>query len=276
MTLKRIGNEEVLNACRLVERGRVYDLGMDIGPEIPHGPRDTFGAIRLTPYRTPRGLREPEFDGHDFSMELIQGSPHLSSHIDGLTHIQARGCVHGGVPIRDAYGDFGWRVLGMETVPPIVTRGLLLDVPAARGVDRLADGEEVRVADLERCLEREGLELRGGEAVLVRTGKLADYAGEGQAYFAAQPGVGVEAGVWLHERGMALLGTDTSGTEPIPFPDERRTVHRALLVERGVHLMEILNLDEIAHAGVHEFLFVCLPLRIVGGTGSWVRPVAVV
>jgi kynurenine formamidase len=112
--------------------------------------------------------------------------------------------------------------------------------------------------------------------VLVRTGKMADYHGDGASYFAAGPGIGVEAALWLFERGMAVLGSDTSATEPFPFPDPDNTVHRAMLVERGVFLVEILCLDELASASAYEFLFVCLPLKFRGGTGSWVRPVAVV
>jgi kynurenine formamidase len=277
--LDRIVAADVVGACRGVEAGRVYDLGTDLGPDIPLGSRTTFGGFRLTPYRTPRSLHDPAYAGHDFSMELIEGSPHVGSHIDGLTHIQAEGRIHGGLPVARAYDDFGWRELGMETVSPIVARGVLLDVPTAEGVERLADGFEIGARELAACARRQRVDLRRGDVVLVRTGKFADFTTDvagGAAYFDAQPGVGVEGALWLYERGLAVLGTDTSATEPVPFVDERRTTHRVLLVERGVHLIEILDLEALARDEVFEFLFVCLPLRIVGATGSWVRPIAVV
>jgi kynurenine formamidase len=113
--------------------------------------------------------------------------------------------------------------------------------------------------------------------VLVRTGWLKAWYGSGSdTYFASQPGVGPDAALWLYERGMALLGTDTSGTEALPWPDPARTTHVEMLVKRGVHLIEIMDLESVADEQRYEFLFLCLPLRISGATGSWLRPVAVV
>jgi kynurenine formamidase len=130
---------------------------------------------------------------------------------------------------------------------------------------------------LEATLATQGTELRRGDSVLVRTGwYAAHYKTDERAYFASQPGVGPDAALWLYDHGMALLGTDTSGTEVIPMPNLERTTHGLLLVERGVHLIEIMDLEAIAADRVYEFLFVCLPLRIKGATGSWVRPIAIV
>jgi kynurenine formamidase len=272
---ERIDVAERLAATALVRDGRVFDLGTELANDMPLGPQEAFGGFRITPYRTPRSLVDPDFTEHDFSMDLIQGSPHVGSHIDAPAHINSHGVGFGGHRIHDIYHDFGWKANGIETVPPVMTRGVLLDVPRLLGRDRLEDGFEVTVEHVRRCLADAGLELRRGDAVLVRTGKMADYHGDGSTYFAAGPGVGVEAGLWLYEQGLAVLGSDTSATEPYPFPDPNDTVHKALLVERGVYLVEILRLDELAAARVYEFLFVCLPLKFRGGTGSWVRPIAV-
>jgi kynurenine formamidase len=209
-------------------------------------------------------------------MDLIQGSPHVGSHFDAPAHVQSHGRVFGGHRAADVYGDFGWSANGIDTVAPVVARGILLDVPALLGTSRLPDLFEITVEHVQGCLERQQVEVRSGDVVLVRTGKMADYHGDGSVYFAAGPGVGVDAAVWLHDRGMAILGSDTSATEPFPFPDLERTVHRAMLIERGAYLIEILTLDELAAARAYEFLFVCLPLKLRGATGSWVRPIAVV
>jgi kynurenine formamidase len=109
----------------------------------------------------------------------------------------------------------------------------------------------------------------------VRTGKIREFAGDPVAYEAAQPGVGPSGAIWLYDQGMAVLGTDTTGTEPVPFPDPSATTHRAMLVERGVHLLENLFLDELVRDGVTEAAFVCLPLKLTGATGSWIRPIAI-
>jgi kynurenine formamidase len=143
-------------------------------------------------------------------------------------------------------------------------------------VAALPDGYEVTQADLDGALLGHGVSIAPGDAVLVRTGKIREYGTDNDAYQRAQPGVGRAAAIWLYEQGMAILGTDTTGTEPLPFADSTRTTHQAMLVERGVHLVENLNLDELAADKVSEGMFVCLPLRITGGTGSWVRPVVII
>jgi kynurenine formamidase len=267
----------VLAALRLPRQGRIYELGTTLGSQMPQGPRETFGGFRLTPYRTPRCLSSGEAPGFDFSMELITGSPHVGTHFDGLAHIQSFGKTHGGHFARDVFDDFGWRANGLEESAPVVCQGILLDIAAAKGVACLPDGYEITPDDLQRTLAAQQTQLRPGDAVLVRTGWFAaHYECDPDAYFASEPGVGVDAAIWLYERGMRLLGSDTSGTEVTPMPDPGRTTHVAMLVDRGVHLIEIMDLEEIAKERIYEFLFVALPLRIAGGTGSWLRPIAIV
>lgn len=274
---KLLEPQRLLSALRLPKGGRYFELGTDLGQGMPVGNPDSFPPFRVSPYRTPRALREPGFRGHDFSMDLISGAPHVGTHIDAFIHIQSEGRVHGGHAVADVYGDWGWSVSGMETVPPIITRALILDVPRDLGMgDHLPDGFQISVEQIQASLAARKLTVAEGDAVLVRTGKFAaDYHRDAAAFFAAQPGVGPDAAIWLHEQGMALLGSDTSGTEAIPFPNPERTTHRAMLVERGVHLVEIMDLEAIVAAGVRTCLFICLPLRIRGGTGSWVRPIAI-
>jgi kynurenine formamidase len=119
------------------------------------------------------------------------------------------------------------------------------------------------------------LEIRSGDIVIVRTGKIQDF-GDEAAFQAAEPGVGRTAAMWLYERGMSVLGTDTTGTEPLPFDDPAVTTHGAMLVEKGVHLIENLYLEDVARDAAREGLFIALPLKITGATGSWIRPILVV
>lgn len=266
-----------LSAADLIRTGRIYDLGTDYGRDMPQGSSDTFHPFEVLQYRLPKTLVSRESKPFDFSMDVIIGSPHLGTHMDGPAHISSRGQLFGGHDIRDVYGDFGWRANGMETSTPIVSRGILIDVAGHRGVQHLADRYEITPDDLERTLEAQGTDLRHGDAVLVRTGWFsANYRTDGAAYFASQPGVGPDGAIWLYERGMALLGTDTSGTEVVPMPDPERTTHLVMLVERGIPLIEIMDLDAIAHDQAFEFAFIGLPLKITGATGSWLRPIAVV
>lgn len=272
--LARIGEAERLAALRLAKDGRVFDLGLELGEHVPQGAPGDFVPFSLTWRTTPEGCAR-DGHAHQFAAEAVTGTLHVSTHIDGLAHIAAEGKIFGGHDVADVRSDRGFTVGGMEEVPPILTRGLVLDIAGFHGVAALPDGYEVTPREIKAALGRSGLEIRSGDAVLVRTGKVREYYTDAAAYQRAQPGVGADAAIWMYEQGMAVLGTDTTGTEPLPFLDENRTTHRVMLVERGVHLVENLYLDEAAGAGAAEGLFLCLPLRITGATGSWVRPVLV-
>lgn len=270
------GPAAVVRAMHRVRTGAVYELGTELGNEMPAVPRASFHPFEVLQYRLPKSLVSRESPGFDYSMDVLVGSPHVGTHIDGLAHINCHGRLFGGASVRDTYADSGWTENGMERSAPFIGRGILLDVPAVLGAACLPDRHEIGVDELSRALDAHGVSIEPGDAVLVRTGWFAaHYRAAPERYFASQPGVGPDAAVWLYERGMRLLGTDTSGTEVIPMPDLERTTHRELLVERGVHLLEILDLEALAAAAVHEFTLLVLPLRITGATGSWIRPIAI-
>lgn len=272
--LARIGAQQRRAALGLARTGQVYDLGLELGEHVPQGNPGEMAPFQFSWRTTPEGC-ERAGHIHQFSAEAVGGALHVSTHIDGLTHVSADGEIFGGHRVAEVRTDRGFTVGGMEQVPPVLTRAVVLDVARARGVDALPDGYEITVDDVRNALAAAAVELTAGDAVLVRTGKVREYYTDAAAYQRSQPGVGADAAVWLYDAGMAVLGTDTTGTEPIPFVDEARTTHRVMLVERGVHLVENLFLDEVGAAGVTTGLFVCLPLRITGATGSWVRPVIV-
>jgi kynurenine formamidase len=259
-------------ALKLVERGEVFDLAVEISERMPQGPRGAFVPFSLVYTTTPELSRDDW--PYSFSAEAVIGTLHTSTHIDALIHVQHEGRTYGGHEACEIRTDRGWSRYGVETIPPIVTRGVVLDVAAALGVSRLEDGYEITVNDL-RAAGADEIGIREGDTVLVRTGKIAQYLSEPDAFAAGEPGVGLDAATWLFDRGMVVLATDTTGTEPLPFRDPAQTVHRALLIERGVHLVENLFLEDLAAANVHEGAFVCLPLKISGATGSWVRPVLI-
>jgi kynurenine formamidase len=269
--LARVDATTLLAALRLPSRGRVYDLGLELNERMPHNPEFTRFAHMFTHTPEGTGTASP----FQFSADTIIGALHVGTHMDALIHVQAEDRIFGGALARDVRTDRGWKQHGMETVPPIIGRGVVLDIAALHGVPRLEDRYEVTVADVEACLERSGQDIRRGDIVVVRTGKIQDWR-DPAAFQAAEPGVGPAAAIWLHEAGMAVLATDTTGTEPLPFADPARTTHRAMLVERGVHLLENLYLEEVSADGAAEGLFIALPLKITGATGSWIRPVLVV
>ena len=269
--LSRIDNRVVQKALGIAKSGRVFDLGLELNARIPHNPEFVRFALAFT--------HTPEVTGKasafQYAVESIFGALHIGTHIDAFIHVQKEGRIYGGHLAKDSRDDRGWKRHGMETVPPIVGRAICLDIPRLKGLDRLPDRYEVTIDDLKQELVRTESTIRSGDIVLVRTGKIQDFDNE-PAFQAAEPGVGRKAALWLYEAGMAVLGTDTTGTEPLPFDDPAVTTHAAMLVESGVHLIENLSLEEVASEGICEGLFIALPLKITGATGSWLRPILLV
>ena len=274
--------EAVAAAASLVRLGVVIDLSIPLDANVlPQGDPAFNEPFQRWDVLTPEQWQaQVDSEKDAFHLDAIGGSIHQGTHIDGLVHVVNDGKVYDGRDAASARIDRGWTFGGIETVPPIVTRGVLIDLLPARDGRPLTDSEEVSIADVDAAMARSGATVRPGDAVLLRTGKIRELASARATFLDAQPGIGVEAAVHLADAGIAVFGSDTGGTEPQPVRDWSRTVHVELLTRRGIHLVEWMDLDTLATALVeHErtdFLFVAIPLRITGGTGSWVRPIAVI
>jgi kynurenine formamidase len=275
---------QVRELTGLMKTGRMYRLARDRFPKMPLWPgHPTFEVIS---YRTPQGIRaagdQPWGPPNDaclgFMSELVMGTVHTGAHIDAHGHMTIDGRWHGGTADADL-GDFGPLKGDATEIPPIWRRGVLYDVPGARGVDSLDAGEPVSADEL-LAIEASGVAAGAGDVALVRTGYLAHWP-DPEA-LAAHRGAGpdLSAAELLAERGVLAVGSDTETFEVQPAPDRGtpanpQPVHTLLLIERGIYILESLDLEDLARAGVREFLFVALPLAIRGATGSMVDPVAV-
>jgi kynurenine formamidase len=209
---------------------------------------------------------------------MIVTAEHAGTHIDALCH-QAVGLVmHGNVAVTpETQTPTGFRKLGVETIAPIVSRGVLLDVARVRG-EPLAARSFVTVDDVEAAVEHAGVDIRAGDAVLLRTGNGARWA-EPEAYTDG-PGVSTAVSRWLADRQVAAVGADNLAWDLPGYRDPELDCtlpgHVVLIVERGIYIVESLYLEELSRLGATEFVFVCLPLKIGGGTGCPVRPIALV
>jgi kynurenine formamidase len=256
--------EAVLAALAGIAAPHVYDLGAPIDEAMPQWPGQQGRLSRAW-------VTEPSADlggGVTFAVERIAAALHTSTHLDAVVHVQAAGLIHGGEAVATAAGDGLFARGGVEAVAPVVAPFVLLDVAQ---LDPLPDDAVVEPDDLERAAG--AIEIEPGTAILVRTGKMHSFR-SGDAHLAAQPGLGLAAARWLCERRPVLVGSDTAGTEPLPM-SEPGPVHRLLLFEHGLPLVENLVLDQLAAAGRRRGVLVCLPLKLVGATASWVRPVAI-
>jgi kynurenine formamidase len=203
---------------------------------------------------------------------------HSGTHIDALCHQAVEMEMFGGVRVTpEVQTPRGFTKLGAETIAPIFRRGVLLDVAAAHGVAALDPGYLVTAEDLELAEKTHDVAVGEGDCVLIRTGNGGAYA-EAEQYLAG-PGVGVDAARWLAARSPYLCGADNVAFEvPDTVDPELGSLpcHLVLIYEAGIYIVENLQLEELAASGEYEFLFVCLPLKLEGVTGSPVRPVALV
>jgi len=261
--------EAVAKGVQIVDLAQPLYTGMPSSPNHP--------GFRMVLLRRHGDTVRP--DGGSAANELIITGGHVGTHVDALAHVSQDGLLHGGIDASSALEGGRFRRHGIDEMPPLFTRGVLLDAAAARGTQMLPGGYGVTVADLETAAELGGAEPGPGDVALVRTGWAQRFADE-EAYLGKAtgvPGVTVEAARWLADRGVVATGADTTAYEQIPAGAGHRElpVHRVLLVERGIHIIEHLNLEGLARAEAAAFLFVLAPLRILGGTGSPVRPLAV-
>jgi kynurenine formamidase len=202
---------------------------------------------------------------------------HSGTHIDALCHAADSLMLHGGVPVAGTETPRGFTRHGVEEIPPIVAPGVLLDIPAAIGVDELEPGHAVTAAELQSCCARQGVEVEPGDVVLVRTGNGRHWADP--ARYLAGPGMDAGASRWLAEQRVLAVGADNMAWDVIGLPDPelgRLPGHLLLLVRHGIYIIENLYLEDLSAAAVARFSFICTPLKFVGATGSPVRPIALV
>lgn len=261
----------------VVRRGvTVHDLGRPMFPGMPQSPNHPRYTHTL-PRRHGDMVRA---DGGSAANDLIVTGTHVGTHLDALAHVSHDGRLHGGADAADAGRGGRYLEHGVHTVAPMVRRGVLLDVPAALGVDACAPAYEITPTDLETAEAAQRTPVGGGDVVLLRSGWGQRFE-DPVAYLGNDSGVpGIsEAGArWLAARDIHAAGADTIAFERLTPGGGHSVlpVHRILLVEHGIYLMEALALEELAASGVREFTFVLSPLPLVGATGSPVRPLAVV
>ncbi|HEY3184533.1 MAG TPA: cyclase family protein [Gaiellaceae bacterium] len=250
-------------ALASVREGRIFDLGRVLDERVPVFPGRAFHQTLVTTahHANMGGVGENEVN---WITEVISGTTQLGTHLDALSHLQIGDRAYNGRRVSEIAQAGGVTALGIETVPPIVTRGWLVDVAP------LGAGDVIRPDDV-------GIEPEPGDAVLFHTG-WGEYWDEAATYLAGEPGPGLELAAWLAERGVALTGCDTWSYGPVPAEDPKRPfeVPQTLNVKHGVFVVENLETSELAAAGVREFALVLTFPKLRGATGAWCSPIAIV
>lgn len=270
-----ITDAKVREAVGLVKRGVRYALGQVLEDGAPtQMSRYWKSALGLGHILPQHAFGENE---QSFVEETVAGALHSGTHLDGLGHIGIGSRTYNGIPYGDIVTSEGLRRLGIEGVPPFVTRGVLLDVAALRGRPALDATYAVTAADLGEACERQGVDVRPGDAVIVHTGWGSLWMKDNDRYAKSEPGIDLSAAQWCTDRRVCVIGADNWAVEVVPYPDQRLAfpVHQHCIAKYGVYLLENVMTAEVAMDGVSEFCFVLLPVRIKGASASPVTPLAI-
>jgi kynurenine formamidase len=282
--LNEITPQAVVRAATIVRQGRVYDLAHVLDDRVPAFPGRAFrqylttSAHQLNRRAPGAGSEGLGRNNVNWIVEYVSAPSQMGTHMDGLNHLQIGDRTYNGHRLSDLVEEHGTNRLGIDTLPQVVTRGLLLDVAAVRSVERLGSGEVITPVDAEAALDRHGLTVEAGDAVLFHTGWGRSWGVDNDAYVVGEPGPGMELAQWLVDHRVAMTGCDTWSYGPVPpeHLDEPFVVPQTLNAKHGVVVLENLRLEQMAEDGVVEFMFVVSHAKLRGATGAWVAPLALI
>ena len=281
--LNRITPESVLKVVQRISSGKVYDLSVEYFVGMPSyyflgQPRYQIWNVH-TPQGTivddPNGLGKEKNSQISYSGSAISMYVHTGTHIDALSHFGLNGQIFNGYSAADNLGDRGWHKAGVEKYPPIIARGVLLDVARYKGVEVLPESYGISVEDLRNTARRQGVTLESGDVVMVRTGRMQWFR-EAERYMHNTPGLTREAADFLADAGAVVIGVDNISTDVWPSQEKDNwiPVHSSMLSIKGVPIMQNVNLESLAADQVYQFAWFGTPLRLKGADGSPMRPIA--
>jgi kynurenine formamidase len=271
-TLNYITAEKRVKASQLVKSGLQVSLGRDLSTKW--SPTNAVPIVHRMLYMS----HDSSISTHD----SVDVAPHgfRITHIDALGHVYFKGDIYNGRRAADTVTSAGMTFASIHALSEgIFTRGVLLDVARARGVDYLQPGEGIYPDDLEAAERLAGIRVESGDAIFVRCGLGAREAIDGEEDPTRRAGLAAESVPWIHERQVAVYSGDCVEQIPSPYPSVFLPLHMVGLVAMGLVMLdnpdvEVLA-DAIRHTGRSEFLVACAPLRIPAGTGSAVNPIAI-
>jgi kynurenine formamidase len=262
----------VLRAVKLIQTGEVIELGQVLNASMPF-----FGTRRFDVH-TKRTFINPQSNNRGSNEEIVTSEiGQVGTQFDGFAHQTIGNRLYNCFKLDEIATRNGFEKLGVENVGSLITRGVLIDVAGLKGLELLPDNYEITVQDIEQALARQKLKLQPGDALILHTGWGRLWGKDNTRYLTKSPGIGIAAAEWLAKQDPMLVGADNVSIEVSPNPDPKLSlpVHQIMLVVNGIHLLENLKLDELAAKRVQEFAFIVQPLKIQGGTGSTVAPIAV-
>jgi len=264
--------ERMRDAAAMIREGRKIELNHVVGMDIPF-----FGTRRFDVHLKQQFMN-PQANRRGSNEEVvITELGQVGTQLDGFPHQTIGDETYNCVNVPSISSRTGFREMGIETVGTVMARGVLIDIAGLRGVETLPIDHEITPEEIQQALNRQRVELREGDAMILHTGWGRLWGRDNARYVSGCPGIGTAAAEWLIARNPLLLGADNWPVEVAPsrtMPGASLPVHQIALVVHGVHLLENMNLAELAASGRSEFCFVMQPLRLRGFTGSTVAPAA--
>ena len=264
--------ETVLRAAKLIKSGEVFELAAVLSPD----PKEAFiNTGRVFNIYTKPSLPIP--NARQVNEELVVTElGQIGTQFDAFAHQMWGDSFYNCFKLGEIGTRSGFKKLGVEHVGGLMTRGVLIDVAGLKGVDMLPTSYNITPEDLQQALAKANQKLEPGDAVLIRTGWSKLMGKENQRYGSVNAGIGIAAGQWLIAQQPMMIAADNCCVEVRPSePGHSLPVHAMMLIQHGIYLLENLELEALAAARAYEFAFIVQPLKIKGGTGSAVAPIAI-
>ncbi|MBR0875277.1 cyclase family protein [Bradyrhizobium tropiciagri] len=266
--------ELVVKAASLVKTGKTYALGIPVDTKTPAYPPRTFKITIVQPGQA--GLAGIGPNKATYNDDILDTWVGIGSQLDGLGHLGIEHVYYNGNKLADFADPNGLKKLGIEKVPPMVTRGLLLDMAAYFNTDVVKEGTAFNTKEIEEAAKKQGVEIRQGDVVIFHTGWLSLIGKDDKRYSAGEPGLGVDGAKYLTGKGVVAVGADTWALEVLPFESPNVfEVHQILLAMNGTYILENMDTAELAKDKGYEFLFVLGQPRWRGGVQSMINPIAI-
>ncbi len=268
--------ERVLAALKLVKQGKTHPLGIIIDPSTPAFPPRSLSLQVVQPNQQ-GGQTLFAYKG-SYNDDLMQTWLGIGPQLDGLGHLGQDGMYYNCNKEEDFAGITGLKKLGIEKVPPMVGRGVLINMAKHFGVDNMEAGQYFKAADVQAAAKAQNVEIREGDVVLFHTGWTeAKLGSDPKAWVSGEPGAAEDTSEWLASKNVMAVGADNWGLEVVPPEKEGRPFigHVTLLKENGIYILETMNTGQLAREGVTEFMFVLGQARIRGAVQMIINPVAI-
>ena len=269
-----LSEEKTAAAARLITTGKTYALGQITSRDTPaYAPRRYDVYVMQPSDGSGQPLGENKAVGND---DLVQTFVGIGSQIDGLGHMGIDHRYYNGVHVSDFVTPAGLTQMGTQDIPPIVTRGVLLDMTKVLGANPVPDGTAFNTPEIEAAMKLAGVQIEKGDVVIFHTGAMAAH-GDSKELMATHPGLGVEGANYLADLGVVAVGADSTALEAIPFENAARPfeVHQTLLAKHGVYILENMVTNDLAADGVMEFFFSLGVPRLNGTVQAIINPVAI-